>query len=75
MSEQELYHRGLIKHVMQQNRAASRDDRRKMSTISKASIKSSKTLSMNESREELTAEQLSQIRDELDHYILPKSDQ
>ena len=74
MSDEELYHRGLLKQAMRQNRATSRDGKRKFTSSSRLS-RTAVVDRSTENREELTPAELDKLREELDEYILPNSDE
>ena len=75
MSDEELYHRGLLKQIMRQNRAVSRDGKRKITSLSSSRLsRTAVACSSNETGEELTPEELAKVREELDEYVSGEED-
>ena len=75
MSEEELYHHGQINHMIRTNRAESRREvsERKRGTTGNVS-RLSRTEPPNPTKE-LEGEELVRVREELDYFVLPESDE
>ena len=74
MSDEELYHRGLLRQAMRQDRAMRRGGRGGVMSSSRLS-KRAVSKSSDENRVEPTAEDLVNMREELDEFVLPDSDE